>query len=147
MTSILTLIGVKQAKKGEKFVYMGHAEPCEKCEFYKVCISNLKPKRVYEIIDVRDIEHPCKIHEEGVRVVEVKYSNIPAALEAKQVIQGVTITYSPINCNFYDCRFIDFCRPDGLFEGDKCTIEEVMEKIEECRTGKVLRLVLLKIVS
>ncbi len=145
MTGILTLVGVKQAKKGAKFVHIGHAELCEDCELYKVCIGNLEPKRIYEIIDVRNIEHPCKIHEDGVRVVEVEYSNIQAALEAKQAITGATITYSPIECDFYDCPYIDICKPSGLFEGDKCIIEEISEKIDECRGVKALRVVTLKI--
>jgi uncharacterized protein (UPF0179 family) len=145
MTGILTLVGVKQAKKGAKFVHIGHAEICEDCELYKVCIGNLEPKRIYEIIDVRNIEHPCKIHEDGVRVVEVEYSNIKGVLEAKQAITGATITYSPIECDFYDCPHIDICKPSGLFEGDKCIIEEVSEKIDECRAGKALRVVNLKI--
>ncbi|WXG40815.1 MAG: UPF0179 family protein [Candidatus Freyarchaeum deiterrae] len=144
MTGILTLVGIKQAKKGAKFVNVGHAEICENCELYKVCIGNLEPKRVYEIIDIRNIEHPCKIHEEGVRVVEVAHSNIQAALEARQAIPGATITYSPIECTFYDCPSLDICKPSGLFEGDKCLIENLLEKINVCRAGKALRMVNLK---
>ncbi len=145
MTVILTLVGVKQAKKGAKFVHIGHAKLCEDCELFKVCIGNLEPNRIYQIIDIRNIEHPCKIHEDGVRVVEVEYSNIKAVLEAKQAIPGATITYSPIGCDFYHCPHIDICKPSGLFEGDKCIIEEVLEKIDECRAGKALRVVTLKI--
>ncbi|MGQ9722662.1 MAG: UPF0179 family protein [Candidatus Jordarchaeum sp.] len=145
MPAFLTLVGVKQAKKGAKFVHIGPTELCKVCEFYKVCIGNLEPKRIYEIVEVRSIEHPCKIHEDGVCVVEVDYPNIQAALETKQAIAGVTITYLPIKCDFYDCPHIDICRPSGLFEGDKCIVEEVSEKIDECKAGKVLRVVTLKI--
>jgi uncharacterized protein (UPF0179 family) len=145
MTSILTLIGVKQAKKGTKFVHIGNAEICKDCELYKVCIGNLEPGRVYEIVDVRNIQHPCKIHEDGVRVVEVTYSSIQVALEAKQAILGATITYSPIDCVFPDCPLIDACKPSSLFEGDKCIIENVLKKIDGCRAGKKLRVVNLKL--
>ncbi|MHA1208277.1 MAG: UPF0179 family protein [Candidatus Freyarchaeota archaeon] len=145
MTGILTLVGVKQAKKGEKFVYVGHTEVCEECEFYQVCIGNLEPKRIYEITEVRNIEHPCKIHEDGVCVVEVKYSNIQASLEVKQAIPGATITYSPIECDYSNCPYADICNPTGLFKGDKCVIESVSERIEGCRAGKALKIVSLRI--
>jgi uncharacterized protein (UPF0179 family) len=145
MNGILTLVGVKQAKIGTKFVHTGHAEICENCELYRVCIGNLEPKRVYEIIGIRNIQHPCKIHEDGVRVVEVTYSRIKVALEAKQAIPGATITYSPIECTSYDCSLIDFCRPSSLFEGDKCIVEDLLEKVEGCKAGKKLRMVNLKL--
>lgn len=145
MNGILTLVGVKQAKIGTKFVHNGHAEICESCELYRVCIGNLEPKRVYEIIDIRNIQHPCKIHEEGVRVVEVTYSSIKVSLEAKQAIPGATITYSPIECDSFDCSLIDFCRPGSLFEGDRCIVENLLEKVEGCKKGKKLRMVTLKL--
>ncbi|MEM3525934.1 MAG: UPF0179 family protein [Candidatus Jordarchaeaceae archaeon] len=144
MTGILTLVGAKQAKKGAKFIHIGHAEACENCELYKVCIGNLEPKRVYEITDIRDVQHPCKIHEGGVRVVEVVYSSVKVALEAKQAIPGATITYSPIDCTFHDCPLIELCKPDCLFEGDKCIVEGLVEKVEECRAGKNLMVVSLR---
>ena len=39
---IITLVGVKQARKGLKFLHEKSSEKCENCEYYKVCIENLE---------------------------------------------------------------------------------------------------------
>jgi len=68
---IITMVGVKQARKGFEFLHESPSEKCEKCKYYRVCIGNLEAGRVYRIVGLREKTFPCPLHEGGVRVVEV----------------------------------------------------------------------------
>jgi len=139
---IITLVGVKQARKGLEFLHEKPSEKCENCEYYKVCIGNLETGRVYRIIKLRDKVFPCPIHENGVRVVEVVESEISAAINQKVALEGAVITFHLEECENASCKYRSLCFPIGLYEGDRCEIVKVEEKIE-CEKG--LRLVAVKL--
>ncbi|MEM1657540.1 MAG: UPF0179 family protein [Candidatus Jordarchaeales archaeon] len=138
----LTLVGSMQAKIGFRFVHYGSAEPCNSCQLKKVCIENLEPGRIYEVVNVRELTHPCTLHENGVRAVEVILSVVPAALEPKQAVKGATIVYRDVECA-YNCTNIDVCKPSALKPGDRCIVEEVNGNIV-CPMGKSMKVVLLR---
>lgn len=139
----LTLVGSMQAKIGFKFVHNGSAEPCNSCQLRKVCIENLEPGRVYEVVNVREMVHPCMLHENGVKAVEVTFSSVPVALEPKQAVKGATIIYKYIDCTS-DCPNIDLCRPSALRPGDRCIIEEINGNID-CQIGRKLKVAFLRL--
>ncbi|MGQ4834541.1 MAG: UPF0179 family protein [Candidatus Asgardarchaeia archaeon] len=135
--AITTLIGKALAKKGNKFLYVGDTMVCKNCEYYKVCQENLERKRVYEIVDVKNVEHPCNLHDGGsVVLVEVKEAEIETLIPSKKAIEGGITEFSPVDCTDINCKeYRELCQPLGLFKGDKVQIVKVLEKIS-CGKGK-----------
>ena len=89
---LVTVVGESQCKKGFEFVFSGPLAECRECKVKNVCF-HLEPNRLYRVIEVRDVHHDCKVHEEGVRVVEVEKLPTKTALPSKSAIEGSMITY------------------------------------------------------
>jgi uncharacterized protein (UPF0179 family) len=140
----VTLCGVKQARKGYRFLHMGASEACKGCELFKVCSGNLEKGRVYEIKALGRKVFPCPIHEGGVRVVIVEEAELFGALESKKAIPGATIVFEPQPCDRRDCDSHRLCHPEGLKPQDRCQILSVMERIP-CPEKRDLRKALLKL--
>ncbi len=138
---ILTLLPKNLAKPGFSFVAGKGDNECKECRFYKTCVENLKPGRIYTVSSVRNIEHSCKIHDSGVKIVEVKESQIEAAIPKKFAIEGATGVFS-FSCN-ERCQYHDFCVPEGIKIGDKFHIIKLKEKIE-CPLGNTIVRIILK---
>jgi len=122
---VVTLVGVRQAREGFVFIHQGTSLECEGCEYHEVCVKNLESGRVYKIVRVREKTFPCKLHEKGVRVVEVVESDILAALPSKLAIEGAVITFRKQECDVQACEYFERCVPCGLLDGDRCVIVEV----------------------
>ncbi len=147
MEKILTVIGVKLAKKNQKFLFTGAAPECENCNLSlkSVCLNNLEKDTMYEIIDVRKIVHPCTIHEGGVKVVEVQKAPIKAVLDARKTFEGATISYRFIDCDEATCKNYQYCKPIGIHENTKYKITQVLGNLlHDCEKRKRLKLVELK---
>ncbi|MGZ7158919.1 MAG: UPF0179 family protein [Methanobacterium sp.] len=142
---MITLIGKNLADKGLKFIHYGASAECESCRFKNTCIDSLEEGRMYEIIDVKETEHPCPIHEGGkVVVVEVERADINALVDSKKAFEGSMINFEFPECN-KQCTMIDLCFPEGLYEGDKCKIVKNQGKSpNKCIKGLNLSLFLLK---
>jgi hypothetical protein len=120
--ALITLVGKKMAKEGEEFVYMGLSQTCKKCRLKTVC-SNLKEGRTYRIVKVRDKEHKCDLHEEGVMVVEVE--QLPAEVNIrKEEAEGTAVAYHPVRCDEVLCKDYDACVP-GIKEKDYKIVETI----------------------
>ncbi|EHP84887.1 UPF0179 family protein [Methanotorris formicicus] len=139
----ITLIGSKLAKMGNEFVYMGILEECETCKFKRICHDNLEVGRRYKIVSVRSANHQCKIHEDGVKVVEVVPAEFVIMVEAKKALEGVTLTHNPINCENVFCENYIYCNPEGIDEGDRYKILSVMNEKIKCEKGRSLRKVVI----
>lgn len=139
---ILTLLPKSLARPGFSFVAGKGDKECKECRFYKTCVQNLKEGRIYTVTEVRHIEHPCKIHDSGVKIVEVEDSSIEAAIPKKYAIEGSTGVFS-FSCS-ESCPYRDFCVPEGVTMGDKFNIISIKEKIE-CPIGNNIVRVTLKI--
>lgn len=139
---IITLLPTSLAKLDFSFVAGEGDEECKECRFYKTCVVNLKPGRIYTVSSVRNIEHPCKVHESGVTIVEVIESEIEAAIPKKYAIEGITGIFS-FTCN-EKCQYRDLCTPDGIDIGDKFNITKLKDKIE-CPLGNNMVRATLKI--
>lgn len=68
---LVTVVGEQQCKKGFEFVFGGPLAECRECKVKNVCF-HLEQNKEYRVTETRDVHHECKIHEGGVRVVEVE---------------------------------------------------------------------------
>jgi len=132
--TVITLIGVRQAREGYAFIHQGSGPNCKNCGYYRVCIENLEEGRVYRVVGVRENVFQCGVHEGGVRVVEVVESDIEAALPLRMAMEGVSIPFERVECEASSCVNHGLCVPRGLVNADRCTILRIGEKIE-CPEG------------
>ena len=142
---MITLIGKDLAKEGNEFVFYGPVEECESCRFKSSCINSLEKGRKYKIIEVRDVEQKCSLHnDEKVNVVVVEDAESIIYTNYK-VFEGSTVTFEEISCDDVDCDFREFCFADGINSGDKCVFIKDLGKFEECPKGISLRKVIVKL--
>ena len=133
----VTLIGEKQAVKGNEFIFFGPLPECRDCKVKTVCF-NLEEGRLYRVTEVRGMHHECKIYEEGVRAVEFELLPMALAVEIKDAVEGNEITYDGTLCDNRNCKFFKICFPQGLKPGEKYVIKIVGEEID-CVQGKNLK--------
>jgi uncharacterized protein (UPF0179 family) len=141
---IVTLIGSGQAKPGTVFIHRGPGSKCLDCEYSKVCVQNVEPGRVYEIVSVRDRFLACRQYEMEMRVVEVTDAKIPSSLPTKQAIRGVIIIFQAPECGNERCESYSVCFPLGLKAGDRCEVLEVTETFQ-CSLGASRKRVVLRL--
>ncbi len=141
MTNV-TLVGEKHAKKGNKFIYRGSLSECRDCKVKTVCF-NLEDGRKYEIKEVRQMHHPCKIHEGGVRAVEYEKQPIEYAISADAAIEKARVTLEVREpCTNRGCDYYKLCFPQGIKLASQYEIKTVSGTIN-CTEGKQLKEVLL----
>ena len=138
---VITLVGELQAKKGETFAYTGPISECRNCKLKTICF-NLDAGKWYRVSNVRNIHHECKIHENGVRVIEVEPIGIPASVPSKSAVEGTTIAFEPRRCRSFSCAYYRFCNPVGVNSGGKYRVTGVLGDVD-CVNGQALRRVLL----
>ena len=127
----ITLIGSRLAKEGEDFIFMGESRECKRCKLKRTCM-NLEPGRKYRVAKVRsDTVHECFIHDGGVLTVDVESSPIVAAIESRKAVEGSKISYEHPKCKTFDDSVYDILYPEGLKEGDKCTVVKVLGPMDE----------------
>jgi uncharacterized protein (UPF0179 family) len=130
---IITLIGERQAKQGYRFIYKGPLTDCRDCRLKAVCF-NLDAGGEYRIKELRDVHHDCRIHEDGVRVVEVEKMPVDCAIQQKMAIDGSTITYDEVRCNNMGCRHYRLCHPHALVRNSKYRVAKVLGDVK-CPEG------------
>ncbi len=135
--TIITLVGLKQAKKGYEFTYLGSTSDCKECRLKNVCF-HLEEGRRYKIKGIRERQHDCKLHEKAVRVVEVEHVRIPVAIEEAMAVEGSTVTITLNGCNNISCKHYQLCNPPGLKRGAKFKVEEVKKGLR-CSRGNKLK--------
>jgi len=140
---IVTLVSAGQARVGMIFIHRGLGPKCEDCEYSQVCVGNLEPDRVYEIAKVRDKTLSCGQYETEMQVVEVFDAEIPAAITAKQAIEGAVITFQMSDCGEEGCNDCELCFPTGLRAGDRCEVLSVTGSLP-CSEGLLLKKVSLR---
>jgi uncharacterized protein (UPF0179 family) len=140
----VTLIGTRLARPDLEFVYNGGLKDCEGCKAYHVC-NNLLPGKRYRVIGIRSsTRHDCPIHEGGVLAVEVIASPIISLIPAERAIMNSTIV-PDILCSQRTCKSFDLCHPEGILEGERYMVGEVLGNAPEgCEKGKNLKLVELR---
>jgi len=95
------------------------------------------------VIAIRDKAFSCKIHEEGVRVVEVVEPDLEVVIESRLAFPCGIIPYQPQECRQISCTNYKKCVPQGLKKGDKCKIVEVSGQVK-CPLDRSLVLAMLR---
>lgn len=139
---VVTLVGELLAKENEVIVYFGPLSECRECKLKTVCF-NLDLGHWYKVVSVREVHHECKIHEEGVRVVEVEAFDIPAVIQSKIAVEGTMLKFESPKCSSISCANFRLCHPIGVSDGNKYTISSVFDDVD-CEEGKNLKRVHLK---
>jgi uncharacterized protein (UPF0179 family) len=144
---LITLIGKKLAKPGQEFIHfgVGNSRECMGCKLRKVC-DNLQVGRRYVVQSSMNKPHEkCKIHEEGVMLVEVEPAEIRTVVPADASKDGNEVVFIHPDCSEYDCERRDLCFPEGIRDGDQCEIVKILEKKVDCPRGAKLTSVILRI--
>ncbi|HXX54687.1 MAG TPA: UPF0179 family protein [Methanoregula sp.] len=136
----VTLVGTVLARQGTEFVYEGEAAECDNCKVRKAC-NNLQKGRRYRIITVRTTHHECPVHLNGATAVEVMDAPVTMLINADMAIVNSKIKVE-LSCNRGECRSFALCRPEGIVEGEKYIVTDVLGNAPEiCDKGRVLKLV------
>ncbi|MCK4455801.1 MAG: UPF0179 family protein, partial [Thermoplasmata archaeon] len=107
----------------------GPLSECKDCRLKGVCF-NLEEGKRYRISSVRRLHHSCRVHEDGVRVVEVEAVPVDAVVSVKSAVEGSTVTLEFPKCGEIGCEHYRLCHPLGLKDRQKATIIEVKEKVK-----------------
>ena len=140
---LVTVVGKMQCKEGFEFVFGGALAECRECKVRNVCF-HLEENRRYRVRGIRDVQHDCRIHEGGVRVVEVEKMPLRAVIPAKAALEGAMFTFEGVQCSNLGCDNYGLCRPLGASEGMRFKITSVENGEIECDKGARLKTVLLE---
>lgn len=140
---LVTVVGKLQCKEGFEFVFSGPLAECKECKVRNVCF-HLDENRRYRVVQIRNVEHECKIHEGGVRVVEVERVPTKAALPTKTALEGAVLTFEPSGCINVGCPHYRLCHPLGVVKGMRFKMSSVGSKDMDCPAGERLKAVLLE---
>jgi len=133
-------MGTVLAKPNVEFIYEGEVAECDTCKVKKAC-HNLQKGRKYRIVTVRTTHHDCAVHLNGATAVEVMEATITALINADMAIINSRIK-PELSCNKSDCRSFPLCRPDGVTEGEKYIVVDVLGNAPDiCEKGRALKLV------
>lgn len=133
---VITIVGSVLAKEGAEFVYAGQNPACEGCKVARVCHNaKLRPGRRYKVVSTRNTRHDCPLHEGGAEAVEVTDAEITVVIPTSQATRRTRIVYTPV-CDEKFCKGYAFCHPDGMMEGEKYVVLEVLGSYSEtCPKG------------
>jgi len=139
----VTLVGTVLAKPGVEFVYEGEVAECSTCKVKKAC-NNLTKGHRYRIITVRSTHHECIIHLNGATAVEVIDAPATMLINADMAMMNSRVKIE-FSCNKTDCRSFSLCHPDGVVEGEKYIIADVVGNAPDiCDKGRALKMVEIK---
>lgn len=142
---MITLIGKHLAKEGNSFIFYGPADECKSCRYKSSCINSLIEGHKYKIIEVRDVEQKCPLHDdEKVNVVVVEEADSVVYTDSK-VFEGSKFTYKYLNCSNEDCDFREFCFPESIKNNDKCVFVKDLGSFDECPVNIPLNKVVVKL--
>jgi uncharacterized protein len=136
----VTLVGTVLAKPGIEFIYEGETAECDICKVKKAC-NNLQKGRKYRIVTVRTTHHDCTVHLNGATAVEVMEAPISALISPEMAIVNSKVKIE-LSCNKGDCKSFALCRPDGVVDGEKYIVTDVLGNAPDiCEKGRALKLV------
>ncbi len=139
----VTLVGTVLAKQGTEFIYEGEIADCGTCKVKKAC-HNLQKGLKYRIVSVRTTHHECAVHLNGATAVEVTEAPITLLISPEMAIVNSKIK-PEFSCNKHDCRSFDLCRPEGVTDGEKYIVVDVLGNAPDiCEKGRALKLVEIK---
>ena len=142
--ALLTLVPDALAARGFRFTFAGPntGEECAGCPFQKLCFG-LTPGRSYAVKSVRQVAHPCALHDTGkARVVVVEEVAFPATLE-RHHLRGTAAPWTAPACGRPSCANWALCHPVGHTAGARHAITAQHGAVE-CPVGFDLERVDLK---
>ncbi|MEA3165786.1 MAG: uncharacterized protein QOJ26_652 [Thermoplasmata archaeon] len=142
--ALLTLVPDALAARGFRFTFAGpnKGEECAGCPFQKLCFG-LDPGRTYKVTSVRDVAHPCALHDTGkARVVVVEEVPFQATIE-RHHLRGTAAPWTAPNCRRPSCKNWALCHPVGHTAGGRHAITAQKGAVE-CPVGFDLERVDLK---
>jgi uncharacterized protein (UPF0179 family) len=84
------------------------------------------------------------VHLNGATAVEVMEAPVTALISAEMAMVNSKIKFET-SCNKADCRSYDLCHPDGIVEGEKYVVVDMLGNPSDiCDKGRALKLVELK---
>lgn len=131
----LTLVPEAMAQPGRRLTFAGPnaGEDCAGCPFRALCFR-LEPGRRYEVTGLREVWHPCRLHDgDRVRVAEVREVPILTSIEDRH-LRGTAASWAPVACGRPQCPRYGFCHPQGLKQGARHQIVATGAAIE-CPAG------------
>lgn len=140
---LVTVVGKLQCKEGFEFVFEGPLAECRDCKVRNVCF-HLEENRRYRVTRLRDVSHDCRMHEGGVRVVEVEKVPVRVAIPARAALEGSMHTFEDAECRDLGCPNRHLCSPLGAKKGMRFRIVSVEPQEVECGRGANLRVVRLE---
>ena len=139
----VTLVGTVLAKPGVEFIYEGESTECGTCKVKKAC-NNLTKGHRYRIVTVRSTHHECTIHLNGATAVEVIDAPATMLINADMAMMNSRVKIE-FSCNKTECRSFSLCHPDGVVEGEKYIIADVVGNAPDiCDKGRALKMVEIK---
>jgi len=136
----VTLVGAVLARQGVEFIYEGEIAACGSCKVKKAC-NNLQKGRRYRIVSVRSTHHECPVHLDGATAVEVTDAPVSILISPEMAIVNSKIK-PELSCNRSTCKSYPLCRPDGVVEGEKYIVTDVIGNAPDiCDKGRSLKLV------
>lgn len=118
--ALLTLVPAALAQRGYRFTFAGPNKggECDGCPFQKLCFG-LDAGRTYQVTGMREVTHPCALHDEGkVRVALVEEVPFAASLE-RHHLRGTAAPWKGPDCGRPSCSNWKLCHPVGHTAGTR----------------------------
>ena len=72
---VISLIPKDVARDGYQFTHLGGSETCKECKLLRVCVDSLEIGSTYEVTQIKEKEHNCRIDNSVMVVCELKELN------------------------------------------------------------------------
>jgi len=134
---VLTLIGRGQATVGNTFKLHSVPRECYGCRLFDVCISRVRPGRIYRIVEVRKIGLPrldrCLLTGEEMIPIVAEELPILVPLPSRSAVEGIVTTYTKPPG---DCEDIKVHIPDEstLKDGTRIMVLRILRN-SKCSSG------------
>lgn len=142
---ILSFVGKSFAKAGFRFYFSHVPKSCtDSCSLFNTCQNNLKMGEIYRITEVQDKSFRCPsdLHEEEMVLCRLIEEPIFITIPTRMVIEGGSIRLQLDKCPHENCKYYEYCLPEfRVKDGDKVKILKRIEKVDNCKLGKILTVV------
>ncbi|MCE7741647.1 MAG: hypothetical protein GOP50_04250 [Candidatus Heimdallarchaeota archaeon] len=126
---VISLVPKGVAQKGYQFTHLGSTQTCQKCNLLSVCVNSLETGSTYEVIQVREKEHPCLIDNSMMVVCELKQKNDKISVRQQKYLDNVVVTRETIDCVEILCENYDYCVSEKYSKTTKIKILKNLGKI------------------
>lgn len=137
---LISFVPKAVATIGYQFTHQGATKICEKCQFIQVCINQLEIGSSYEVVEIKNKEHPCLIDDSIMVVCKVRKINDLLSVQNQKYLENLVLTRKPIDCPEILCDNYDYCVSTKYKQSSKVKIIRKKKNIN-CPLGYDLVLV------